>query len=264
MHIDIGCHIGLYGKGPGGILVAGGYPFAGQYACSVFKGNEGLAARSRGNVNCGFFTGLVGGFVRGEAEHREGFGIPPVGAASVFGPVHGDHPAAHVTGIHIAGQNEVAAPFRIAFPQDKVHILRTGGKGAAADLAHGRAGYIGIQFALSGILPPPVPTGLEHGIFHAVALHALALGIHHSQADKLVLVGFQIIAVGYADTHIGAVRRVGKGFGGEALVAAGFAHGSDHEGLQHAGGVGGLRKLDRDRALSVAVQFALEQRMFGR
>ena len=264
MHIDIGRHTGLHGKGPGGILITGGDPFAGQYARSVLQGDQSLSARSGGNVYGSFLTGLVGGFVRGEAEHREGFRVPAVGTAAIFGPVHGDHPAAHVAGVHVAGQNEVSAPFRIVFPQDKVHVLRTGSKDAAADLAHGRAGHIGVQFALSGAFPPPVPAGLEHGIFHFMAFHALAIGIHHGQADELVLVGFQIVAVGHTDAHIGAVRRVREGFSGEALVAARFAHGSDHESLQHTGGVGGLRKLDRDRSLSVAVQFAAEQRMFGR
>ena len=92
-----------------------------------------------------------------------------------------------------------------------------------------------------------------------MAFHTLPRGIHHGQFEVVGLVGFQILAVGDAHAHIGAVRGVGDGLGGEALVPTGFLHRGNHEGLQQAGGVLGGRQRYLGADVAAGIQPALEE-----
>ena len=258
LYVDVGGHLRGYREGPGGILRADGNPFAADDAAGVHQLHQRLGAGRRGDEHGGLLTHLVGGFIGGEGDHGEGLGIPSVGAAAVLGPVHGEGGTAHVTGGEVLGQDDVSAPGGIVYLEGEGGILRTHGENATLHFLYGAAVHVGVQ-AAAGVVPPPVPAGLVHGVFHLVALHALAGGIYHCQFEVMCLVGFQILAVRDAYAHIGAVRGVGDGFGGETLISAGLFYGSDHEGLQHAGGVLGGRQRYLGGDVAAGVQPALEE-----
>ena len=263
VYIDIGSHIGLYGKLEGGVLLGKGYPFSPEDAAGILQRNQGLTALGGRDVHRSFLTHPVGGLVGRDGEHREGFRVLPVGAAPVFGPVYGYEGSAHVAGGKVPGQDEVVAPVRIIHAEVETGIFPGGGEGSGSDFGDGCAVHVGVQFS-SGIVPPPVPAGLEDSVFNLVAGYSLAPGIHHRQLHGLVLVRLQIVSFRYLDTYIGAVGGVGKGFGGEALVSSGLLHAGDHEGLQQARGAIGRRELDGSGGIAAAIQAGLEQRGFGR
>ena len=103
LHIDVGCHLRGYRKGPGRILGADGNPLAADHSASVHQLYQRLGAGGCGDEDGGLLTHLVGGFVGREGNHGEGLGIPSVGAAAVFRPVHGEGGAAHMTGGEVLG-----------------------------------------------------------------------------------------------------------------------------------------------------------------
>ena len=260
LHIDVGSHFRGDGEAPGCIFIRERHPFALQDTVAVFQRNQGLGARSGRDEDSGLFTGLVGRLVHGEGQHGQGFGILSVGAAAVFGPVHGEETAADVAGIHIPGQYQEAAPVGIVHPDGDAGILAAGRERAACDFAHGFTAEEGLQL-FAGVVPPPVPAGFEHVVFHFVSLHALAFGIHHGQADGLVLVGLQIIAFRQADAHVGAEGGVAAGVGGKAFISAGLRYGGDDGRHEHAGCIFGLGQFHGHVSLAVSVQPHAIQRL---
>ena len=264
VHIDVRCHFGRYGKGIGSIFLGKGHPFALQHGAGILQGNQGPASLGGGQVHGGFLPGLVGRLVRRESNHGEGFRVPAVGTAAEVGPVNGHKAAAGVAGGLVPGQYQVAAPIRIVYADAESHIVGSaGGKGAGGNLFHGTAVHIGIQVS-SRIVPPPVPAGLVHGIFHRMALDALARGIHHGQFHGLVLVCFQKLSFGHFDAHVGAVGGVEEGFGGEALISAGLFHAGHHKGLQQARGTVRSGQFHLHGGIARPVQPGFEKRLLGR
>ena len=262
MHIDIGRHGRLHGEAPGRVFLSGAHPFAADNAGSVLQRNQGLSALGGGNEYGGRLAGFVLLLVGGEAEHGEGFGILAACAALIVSPVGGERASAHVAGLLVAHQDEVSAPFLVAHLEGDDAVLRTGSEGAGEDGLHGVAAHVGVQVA-AGVVPPPVPAGLEHAVFHLVALEALALGTHYRNAEAVLLAGFQVVSLGKTDAHIGAEGREGNGLRGETFVSAGLCHGGDDKGSEHARGLFGIRKHHPGAALAVRIQRGLVQLVFG-
>ena len=264
MDIEVWRHLRRYGKAVNGLLVPCGNPLAVQYAAGSLKGHHSLGIGTCGNEHLNLFSNLVGRLVRGEGEHGEGFGVTPVSPAAVFRPIHGEEAAAHVTGGPVFCKDEVSAPIGIVHAELDGGVLVLTHEGAAGDFLYGRSAYPGVQVTAAGAVPPPVPAGLVHGVLYAVAFHADAIGINHSQAQLMVLVRLQVVPFRYADAHIGTVWRERDCCCCKAFVAAAFLHASDDERLKHSGSVPSLRHLNRHAEVSGTGKPLLIQHIFCR
>ena len=262
VHVHVGSHFRRNSKAPGRVFLREGHPLAAEHPSCVLQRHQRPGTRGGRNVHGSLLAHGVGGLVRRETEHGEGLRILTAGAAFVVRPVHQELRSADVTRGGVTRQEKVFAPIVLGNIHMQHNVLDGRCQGSLHHHLHGVAVHVGIQ-PLSADVPPPVPAHLIQDILQRMAFHGTAFGIDHGQADGLVPVCFQVLALRQLDAHVGAVRGEGEGLGGEALVAALFFYGGDHKGFQHAGGVGGLRETELRGGTAVTVQPGGEELRLG-
>ena len=258
VHIDIGRHLRSDAKAPGRVFPGKLHPFTQEHAIGILQGNEGLGSFCGRNIDGGFLAGSVTFLVGGETEHGEGLRVPAAGPAGIVRPVYQHGFAADMPGLRVPHQQQVSAPFLLGHVHLYINVLGGRCQVPALHQLHGGTVHVFVQAGV-GAVPPPVPAHLVEGVLQRVAFHRAALRVHHGNAQLVGAVGFQEIGPDVLDAHIGLVGGEGKSLGGEALVAALFVHGGDHEGFQHTGGMGRLGQGELHTGRSVAVQPGVKQ-----